>query len=94
MKVAVFWVVTPYSLVEVYRRFRGAFCLPHQSPEDSHVLKITSFKTEFVKSGNGNKNKNLKKIVQLNRPVYSGLTPRDNREHVEIKGKLVPAPNH
>jgi hypothetical protein len=30
MKMAVFWVVAPYSLVEVYRRFRGACCLHHQ----------------------------------------------------------------
>jgi hypothetical protein len=29
MKIAVFWVVGPCSLVEVYRRFRGACCL-HQ----------------------------------------------------------------
>jgi hypothetical protein len=28
---AVFWVVAPCSLVEVYRRFRGACCLHHQS---------------------------------------------------------------
>jgi hypothetical protein len=27
MKMAVFWVVAPCSLVEVYRRFRGACCL-------------------------------------------------------------------
>jgi hypothetical protein len=27
---AVFWVVTPCSLVEVYRRFRGPCCLHHQ----------------------------------------------------------------
>jgi hypothetical protein len=27
MKMAVFWVVVPYSLVEVYRRFRGTYCL-------------------------------------------------------------------
>jgi hypothetical protein len=27
---AVFWVVVPSSLVEVYRRFRGPFCLHHQ----------------------------------------------------------------
>jgi hypothetical protein len=27
---AVFWVIAPYSLVEVYRRFRGACCLHHQ----------------------------------------------------------------
>jgi hypothetical protein len=26
MRMAVFWGVAPYSLVEVYRRFRGAYC--------------------------------------------------------------------
>jgi hypothetical protein len=30
MKTAVFWAVAPCSLVEIYRRFRGAFCLHHQ----------------------------------------------------------------
>jgi hypothetical protein len=30
MKMAVFWVVAPCSLVEVYRRFRGPCCLHHQ----------------------------------------------------------------
>jgi hypothetical protein len=25
---AIFWVLAPFSLVEVYRRFRGACCLP------------------------------------------------------------------
>jgi hypothetical protein len=44
---AVFWVVAPCSLVEIYQRFRGAFCLHHQgdeslttrryNPEDSHL---------------------------------------------------------
>jgi hypothetical protein len=29
-KMDVFWVVAPCSLVEVYRRFRGACCLHHQ----------------------------------------------------------------
>jgi hypothetical protein len=29
-KMAVFWVVAPCSLVEVYRRFRGPCCLHHQ----------------------------------------------------------------
>jgi hypothetical protein len=43
---AVFWAVVPCSLVEVYRRFRGACCLRHQvnfhqttrrnNPEDNH----------------------------------------------------------
>jgi hypothetical protein len=30
-KMAVFWVVAPCSLVEVYRRFSGAWCLHYQS---------------------------------------------------------------
>jgi hypothetical protein len=39
IKKAVFWVVAPCSLVEVYRRFRGACCLHHQGDE-SHLLSI------------------------------------------------------
>jgi hypothetical protein len=30
IKMAVFWVVAPCSLVEVYQRFRGNCCLHHQ----------------------------------------------------------------
>jgi hypothetical protein len=36
-KMAVFWVVAPCSLVEVYQRFRGPYCLHHQGdrrPDD------------------------------------------------------------
>jgi hypothetical protein len=33
MKIAVFWVVAPCSLVEVYQRFRGPCCLHHQGDE-------------------------------------------------------------
>jgi hypothetical protein len=33
MKMAVFWVVAPCSLVEVYQRFRGPCCHHHQSDE-------------------------------------------------------------
>jgi hypothetical protein len=33
MKMAVFWVVAPCSLVEVYQRFRGPCCLHHR-PDD------------------------------------------------------------
>jgi hypothetical protein len=32
-KMAVFWVVAPYSLVEVYQRFRRPCCLHHQGDE-------------------------------------------------------------
>jgi hypothetical protein len=30
---AVFWVIAPCSLVEVYRRFRGDYCLHNQGAE-------------------------------------------------------------
>jgi hypothetical protein len=30
MKMAVFWVVVPYILVEVYQCFKGPCCLHHQ----------------------------------------------------------------
>jgi hypothetical protein len=33
LKIAVFWVVAPCSLVEVYQRFRGPCCLHHQGDE-------------------------------------------------------------
>jgi hypothetical protein len=33
-KMAVFWVVAPCSLVEVYQRFRGHCCLRHQGDDD------------------------------------------------------------
>jgi hypothetical protein len=33
LKMAVFWVVAPCSLVEVYQRFRGPCCLHHQGDE-------------------------------------------------------------
>jgi hypothetical protein len=30
MKMGVFWVVAPCRLVDIYRRFEGAYCLHHQ----------------------------------------------------------------
>jgi hypothetical protein len=36
----VLWVVAPCCLVEVFRRFRGAFYLYHQEPQIS--LKVRS----------------------------------------------------
>jgi hypothetical protein len=36
--VAVFWVIAPCSLVDVYGRFRGACCLCHQADEGSNQL--------------------------------------------------------
>jgi hypothetical protein len=37
-KMAVFWVVAPCSLVEVYQSFRGPCCLHHQGDNLLHKL--------------------------------------------------------
>jgi hypothetical protein len=44
---AVFWVAAPCSLVEVFRRFRGACCLHHQGdrPDDGRLHGATTQKT-------------------------------------------------
>jgi hypothetical protein len=61
MKMAVFWVVAPYSLVEVYQRFRGPCCLHHQGnvgkllpdytprrqPSWTHVILLLEFGLGF-----------------------------------------------
>jgi hypothetical protein len=38
VKMVVFWVVAPCSLVEVYQRFRGPCCLHHQGDESYLLL--------------------------------------------------------
>jgi hypothetical protein len=58
-KMAVFWVVAPCSLVEVYQRFRGPCCLHHHRPDpcvgafdrklDSVAVKMVSRLIYFVK---------------------------------------------
>jgi hypothetical protein len=60
MKMAVFWVVAPCSLVEVYQRFGGPCCLHHQG--DTHRL-----------DGGGSKDlRNVGKLL----PDYTVLQPR------------------
>jgi hypothetical protein len=36
-KMDVFWVVAPWSLVEVYQRFRGPCCLHHQGDQKTSI---------------------------------------------------------
>jgi hypothetical protein len=45
MKLTVFWDVVPYSLVEAYRRFRGACCLHHQDSEGIISLMMEAAST-------------------------------------------------
>jgi hypothetical protein len=46
MMIAVFWVVAPCSLVEVYRRFRGILCLHHQG--DKSLMSLIALMMEAV----------------------------------------------
>jgi hypothetical protein len=47
MKMAVFWVVATCRLVEVYLRYRGGCCLPHQGDvtHKNNVGELLSHKT-------------------------------------------------
>jgi hypothetical protein len=40
MKMAVFWVVAPCSLVEVYQHFRGTCCFQHQGDEVASTCEM------------------------------------------------------
>jgi hypothetical protein len=52
LKTTVFWVVTPCSKVELYRRFRGACCLHHQGdlqqPRRRITIKRNTWKSVFT----------------------------------------------
>jgi hypothetical protein len=41
----VFWDIAPCCLVEVYRRFRGAYCLHHQGDESLITLMLEAVST-------------------------------------------------
>jgi hypothetical protein len=43
---AVFWVVAPCSLVEVYQRFGGPCCLHHQGDLNLHLRLVKRLEKE------------------------------------------------
>jgi hypothetical protein len=43
MKIAVFWVVAPCSLVEVYQRFSSPCCLHHQGDQKTAIFIALMF---------------------------------------------------
>jgi hypothetical protein len=77
MKMAVLWVVAPCSLVEVYRRFRGACCLYHQGDKYSspwwqkqqadytaqHPKRQSSSRVSLVKTHENQKSNNPPLII-------------------------------
>jgi hypothetical protein len=57
-EMAVFWVVAPCSLVEVYQRFRGPCCLHHQGELVSSINNNKK-NTKDDKNNNNNNNQGL-----------------------------------
>jgi hypothetical protein len=57
LKMAVFWVVAPCSLVEVYQRFRGPCCLHHQgdASRGATTQKTAIFVLIAVRTSNPNR---------------------------------------
>jgi hypothetical protein len=52
MKMAVYWVVAPCSLVEVYQRFRGLYCLHHQGDHYLHHCLDDRGSIDLCNAGN------------------------------------------
>jgi hypothetical protein len=51
MKIIVFWDVAPCSLIEVYQRFRGTYCIHHHSPDDGgskHLRNVGKFLPDYT----------------------------------------------
>jgi hypothetical protein len=61
---AVFWVVAPFILVEVCRRFRGIFCLQYQGDGVLVALKMETASTSETSV-------NLSQTTQRNNPEVS-----------------------
>jgi hypothetical protein len=71
MKMAVFWVVAPRSLVEVYQRFRGACCLHHQGIDPDSSLRLVTLMMEAA--GTSETSVNFYQTAQHINPKYSHL---------------------
>jgi hypothetical protein len=47
---AVFWVVAPCSLVEVYQRFRGPYCLHYQGDHRKEAARTSETLVNFYQT--------------------------------------------
>jgi hypothetical protein len=59
MKMAVFWVVAPCSLVDVYQRFRGPCCLHHQG-DSSCYFRLNEKRRTKMSDAEGKENHAIK----------------------------------
>jgi hypothetical protein len=77
MKMAVFWVVLPCSLVEVYQRFRGPCCLHHQSEVFALMMEAARSSETLV---------NFYQTIRVYNPEDSHL-PANRRENLNSYSK-------
>jgi hypothetical protein len=63
---AVFWVVAPCSLVEVYQRFRGPCCLHHQGESLLNYYQTTRCYNPEYSNLHTHRRENLKSYSPLN----------------------------
>jgi hypothetical protein len=71
MKMAVFWVVAPCSLVEFYRRFRAAYCRVMMEAVSTSEKSVNFYQTTW---GYNPKDIYLLVVIQFQnhyRPFYS-----------------------
>jgi hypothetical protein len=78
LKMAVFWVVAPCSLVEIYRRFRDACCLYNQGDQASIIALITEGASTSETSAN------FYQTTRRNNPKDSHLHTR-RRENLKSR---------
>jgi hypothetical protein len=77
MKMAVFCIVAPWSLIEVYGRFRGAFCLIRAVMEGVRACETSV---------------NSYQSTRRNNPEDSHLHTRRRENHIYHKSKTVQLP--
>jgi hypothetical protein len=72
MKMAVFWVVAPFSLVQVYRRFRGACCLHYQEEDrgSEHLRNVSRLLPEYTALQSARHSFGKKTLRKTTTPTY------------------------
>jgi hypothetical protein len=73
MKMVVFWDVTPCSLVDVNRRFRGAYCLQHPDDGDSKFMRAMIITLIMEVGSTSETSVNFYHTTRRNSPEYSHL---------------------
>jgi hypothetical protein len=71
----IFWDVAPYSLVEVYWRFRGACCLHHQGSDEGskYLWSVGKLLPDYIFILAAVRTWNLTKIIMSIQRLYIGL---------------------